>query len=132
MKTELQLLLSAFDPSTEPVCEGKPESNGFRMLCYHCPFSEKRASGLFCMRYRRTIGARAKYSLPEWKKVRRSILERDGYSCSVCRSERWLCIHHRDQNPANDDPENLITLCDVCHARIHTLRSGGEHCGAKY
>jgi len=122
MKSDLQLQLSAFESSTGPICRDRPSSNGFRQLCYHCPFSDKRKSGLFCGRYRTIIGVRSKYALPGWKTVRSFILERDGYFCVICKSDAYLHIHHRDQDPTNDDPENLVTLCDRCHASIHAGR----------
>lgn len=28
-------------------------------------------------------------------------------------------VHHRDGNPINDDPSNLITLCHSCHKLVH-------------
>jgi 5-methylcytosine-specific restriction endonuclease McrA len=39
-----------------------------------------------------------------------------------------LHIHHFDRDPSNDDLANLMTLCAICHARVHTdLRyEGGE------
>lgn len=57
------------------------------------------------------------------------MLERDGQRCSVCGGGgEDLHIHHIDHNPpTNDDLENLITLCGICHARVHTelRREGG-------
>lgn len=28
-------------------------------------------------------------------------------------------VHHRDGNPINNDPSNLITLCHSCHKLVH-------------
>jgi predicted nucleic acid-binding Zn ribbon protein len=28
-------------------------------------------------------------------------------------------VHHRDENPLNNAPENLITLCHRCHKLVH-------------
>lgn len=28
-------------------------------------------------------------------------------------------VHHRDGNPTNDNPDNLITLCHSCHKLVH-------------
>src|SRR3972149_2380920 len=54
------------------------------------------------------------------KDLKQSILERDNYTCQCpdCehRSER-LDIHHIDFNKKNNNSENLITLCHVCHAK---------------
>ncbi|WP_301677053.1 HNH endonuclease [Methanoculleus methanifontis] len=55
------------------------------------------------------------------------MLERDGQQCSVCGGEQDLHIHHLDRDPTNDGLTNLITLCGICHARVHTelRREGG-------
>jgi hypothetical protein len=119
MKSDLQLRLSAFDASNGPICRDNPVSNGFRLLCYHCPFSAKRNRGLFCSRFMKVIGARSKYALPAWKKSRATILKRDLHSCVICRTIANLHVHHRDHDPTNDDPDNLVTLCDQCHALVH-------------
>lgn len=50
---------------------------------------------------------------------RKKILERDGYKCSRCGISRELCVHHIDQNSANADYSNLITLCRYCHKKTH-------------
>lgn len=74
------------------------------------------------------------YYGPDWAKVRAAILERDGYNCQDDGHRRAggshptdkLVVHHRkplrefggDYNAANI-PENLITLCTLCHGRWH-------------
>lgn len=120
MKNEIQLPLSAFDTSSGLPCRGEPASNGFRMLCYRCPFSDNRKGGLFCSMYRIMIQARSKYGLPTWRKARALILERDHHSCAICGSGKFLSVHHRDLDPTNDRHENLVTLCEYCHARVHS------------
>lgn len=55
---------------------------------------------------------------------RGAILERDGFKCVRCGSEKSLIVHHRDRKgrdvkvPNNDDG-NLETLCRVCHIAEH-------------
>ncbi|NTV00102.1 MAG: HNH endonuclease [Methanoregulaceae archaeon] len=66
------------------------------------------------------IRARSKYGLPRWKKTRQAILDRDHHSCRICRSGDFLSVHHKDCDPTNDIPENLVTLCDRCHALMHS------------
>jgi 5-methylcytosine-specific restriction endonuclease McrA len=51
-------------------------------------------------------------------------MERDGWRCVRCGSFRNLQAHHkvhRGLGGANrlDVPENLETICNACHARIH-------------
>jgi len=59
----------------------------------------------------------------DWRIARRFALARDGYACQGCGhgvlSE--LDVHHRMPRYIRIDhgPENLITLCDACHAGIH-------------
>lgn len=37
-------------------------------------------------------------------------------SCGRSRSEvERVDVHHRDGNPRNNDPENLVALCKRCH-----------------
>lgn len=39
--------------------------------------------------------------------------------CELCGRTYRLEIHHKDKNRKNNKPENLITLCNYCHARTH-------------
>jgi 5-methylcytosine-specific restriction endonuclease McrA len=61
--------------------------------------------------------------------ARRSILERDRYSCRICGNDRQksLVVHHKDDqgykaSKPNNNPDNLIVLCRNCHAAITKLR----------
>lgn len=62
---------------------------------------------------------------PEFtKKFKRLIRERDKQTCQRCgktRAEqsRALPVHHRDRNKANNDPTNLVTVCNSCHRWLH-------------
>jgi hypothetical protein len=40
-------------------------------------------------------------------------------ACEACGSVKALHVHHVDQNPANNDPANLQTLCAICHDFWH-------------
>lgn len=60
--------------------------------------------------------------------VRSMILKRDGYKCSVCFLENKLSVHHIDGSgyaslkklqKSNNDINNLITLCQSCHHKLH-------------
>lgn len=84
-------------------------------------------SSVYCERFDIPIRVRDKYGLSVWKEIRNGVLERDGQRCAICRGEEDLHIHHIDRDPTNDDPKNLITLCGICHARVHTelRRKGG-------
>lgn len=60
--------------------------------------------------------------------VRKMIYRRDGYRCALCDSTRYLQIHHvipRGEG-GSDYPENLITLCSVCHGQAHGINMYGH------
>lgn len=61
------------------------------------------------------------------RKLARTILERDKYSCQHCGESdlapRFRHVHHldgsgHDAHP-NNDPSNLVTLCARCHTHLH-------------
>lgn len=39
--------------------------------------------------------------------------------CEKCESTKKLQIHHLDENWRNNSPENLQTLCQSCHMKLH-------------
>jgi len=41
-------------------------------------------------------------------------------SCEACNATGKLHVHHKDENPLNNDPSNLKTLCVSCHRRSHS------------
>lgn len=63
-----------------------------------------------------------------WERLRVQVLARDECRCTQC-GENWLNyleIHHIvpiGQGGTND-PSNLITLCRLCHAKLHGAPSG--------
>ena len=60
---------------------------------------------------------------PEFNKpLKKSILERDNYTCqdpNCDGNHKKLHIHHIDYDKKNNNPENLITLCISCHTRTN-------------
>lgn len=42
-----------------------------------------------------------------------------GAACEACGEIRRLHVHHCDQNQANNEPDNLQTLCQFCHDFWH-------------
>jgi 5-methylcytosine-specific restriction endonuclease McrA len=69
-----------------------------------------------------------------WSDTRRIILTRDNYMCQVCGcdlSGEWdkVTVHHLTPRfrGGKDTLENLVTLCEGCHKKIHQMdypRSG--------
>lgn len=74
---------------------------------------------------------------PDWPRLRREIVARDGSRCQVCNTHRSsgvvLHVHHKVPFRAfatpvqANQPDNLITLCPSCHRRAEQgvrMRSG--------
>jgi RNA-directed DNA polymerase len=61
----------------------------------------------------------------EWQELRRSILERDNYTCQHCHGADKLEVHHLKarHEGGTDRPDNLITLCEDCHVRSDAYRA---------
>jgi hypothetical protein len=61
--------------------------------------------------------------------VREYVLARDHHSCQWCQGKSKdviLNVHHiESRKTGGDSPDNLITLCETCHALIH--RTHQEH-----
>lgn len=57
-------------------------------------------------------------------------------ACEACGREGRLHVHHVDENPSNNAPSNLRTLCPSCHRKSHSrnFKADGvtpmpcEHC----
>lgn len=72
------------------------------------------------------------YRTPEnlnWreKRIYESILRRDNYQCQwkkYCKDKiiarKELCVHHIDFDDRNNNPSNLITVCEYCHLGFHS------------
>lgn len=41
-------------------------------------------------------------------------------ACEICGTTEGLHVHHVDENPRNNTPSNLRTLCPSCHRRCHS------------
>ncbi len=61
-----------------------------------------------------------------WRRIRKEILERDDYTCQACgiRSEKYMEVHHINGDHTDNRPENLATLCPMCHAVFHVGITG--------
>lgn len=66
---------------------------------------------------------------PEWKEKARQRLELDGYRCTKCRSAINLRVHHITYaSLGHEDIENdLITLCNDCHKKLHEVDLRKKH-----
>ncbi len=71
----------------------------------------------------------AQAQLEQWRAVRAVVLARDSHVCRACGetcSQGEADVHHLIPRAAGgvDDPANLITLCDGCHAAHHPNLQG--------
>lgn len=39
--------------------------------------------------------------------------------CELCPTTEQLQVHHKDRDATNNTPDNLQTLCKVCHRQVH-------------
>lgn len=60
-------------------------------------------------------------------KIASKILAESHHRCCLCNAN-WIMpeIHHIDNNPSNNDPENLIPLCPNCHSTVHQKGAKGR------
>lgn len=75
------------------------------------------------------------YKSKKWKRKRLCILRRDGYLCVECkkygRRREAVTVHHilhADEYPelAYDD-NNLESLCNACHNKMHPEKGGRRY-----
>ena len=68
-------------------------------------------------------------------KLREEIKRKDGFTCQLCGdkllyarrikinpSKNWLVVHHIDYDKQNNNPENLIALCNFCNISVNRNR----------
>jgi len=60
----------------------------------------------------------------EWNKIRKVVLDRDQHTCFYCghRALKFMNVHHVEET-AENEPENLVTVCAACHAVLHMGRN---------
>lgn len=62
---------------------------------------------------------------PRWQKKRLEILQRDEFECQSCGDkESTLHVHHYtySENPWDTPDDDLLTLCEKCHAEVEQLK----------
>lgn len=64
----------------------------------------------------------------EWQSIRIKALKRFGFKCHVCNSTKKLNVHHKTyENRGNENLNDLIVLCEDCHAKYHDKFNGENH-----
>ena len=66
---------------------------------------------------------------PEWQERRKARLKAARYRCQVCNAgDRRLNVHHRTYKRRGDEePRDLIVLCEDCHHLFHRNGSLAPH-----
>lgn len=58
---------------------------------------------------------------PEWMDFRAEIFKQRGFKCELCKSKKNLQLHHLTyKNLGNEQPEDVMILCEVCHSKAHS------------
>jgi hypothetical protein len=58
--------------------------------------------------------------------LKKVIRKRDNYECKICGKKQIIknhAVHHIDYNKKNNNPKNLITLCNSCHTKTNFNRN---------
>lgn len=57
-----------------------------------------------------------------WTAIRKRALRQEPL-CRECAQKNRVtlatCVHHNDENPKNNQPDNLVPLCFDCHEKLH-------------
>jgi 5-methylcytosine-specific restriction endonuclease McrA len=72
------------------------------------------------------------YNSKHWERARDNALDRDKYLCKMCYREKKITkadmVHHiielKENRELGLDEENLISLCDACHKKVHAKYRG--------
>lgn len=73
-------------------------------------FKRRKFCSLSCANSRKEVG----YS-GHSRRARKHLRE----SCEICGGKKMLAAHHMDKDRTNNLPENIQTLCVICHAKLH-------------
>jgi len=68
----------------------------------------------------------AQADLQLYLQIRSKVLLRDNFRCQECNFYKHLEVHHiiPKSKGGSDDPSNLVTLCQRCHAKEHGFKHG--------
>ena len=59
------------------------------------------------------------YETEHWKETRQRRMEDDLFACVLCNSTDELCVHHILYELFAERLSDLMTVCEICHERIH-------------
>jgi intracellular multiplication protein IcmJ len=60
--------------------------------------------------------------------IRPRVLDRDRHTCRFCgfHALKWQHVHHLDDDHANNEMSNLVTICAYCHMNFHLGKAGQD------
>lgn len=67
-----------------------------------------------------------------WPAIARKVKDNAGWHCEECGALHnpqigyCLTVHHIDGDPGNNDPQNLVALCQRCHLGLHGRKRIGQ------
>ena len=86
--------------------------------------------------------SKIEYGVGFTEELKEQVRKRDGYKCVICnfsqrnnikKYKKRLEIHHKDCNKNNHNINNLISLCTVCHLKLHNqIEFKNKHRGYIY
>jgi hypothetical protein len=76
-------------------------------------FRRRRYCGLTCM------GLAKMTAEPTLAALRSRARKFRGMVCEACKTTENVQVHHLDNDPSNNAPGNLMTLCGSCHTKWH-------------
>ena len=106
---------------------GRTVATVSRGRCPAClPAARKEQNAKYGDRTGRMTAARRQHQAlknhPQFRRVRKQALARDGYRCRACGIAEDLTVHHEVKARTAPDLafslDNLITLCRACHGRV--------------
>jgi 5-methylcytosine-specific restriction endonuclease McrA len=64
---------------------------------------------------------------PRWQRKRLDIMNRDNFTCQLCKSKKKTLnvhhkVYHRGLLPWENPDKDLITLCEDCHSIVQDLK----------
>jgi|GEM_PF-2612245 len=115
----------------------KHQGSGLCVYCYHKkhaaenPEAYRQQKRAWYQRQGGRLYAKMRREQKHFGGNREIVLLRDGYRCTECGGTNQLCVHHRDWkgrgHPTPDNhPDNLITLCNSCHLKLHGPRNAAR------
>lgn len=65
------------------------------------------------------------------------VLSRDGHDCKECggkKKDNRLHVHHIQfrSNGGSNSPDNLVTLCETCHSKLHAKKDAQKYSLGKF